>query len=150
MAGYTSVTCLGGDNSKVYQEFEGSDVNSGLEGITWNGDLQSFFVVKEKDPGLMIRISADLQTITACRRLGFSGGDYSGIGYDTARRKYWIVSDEDEAVYLYDWNTATSVRYPLGYGGGEGVSFNPDNSRLYIVTDNGSGTDSFLYTYRVQ
>ena len=38
----------------------------------------------------------------------------------------------------------------LGYAHAEGVAFNPSNSRLYIATDNGPGSDSYLYTYSVQ
>ena len=36
--------------------------------------------------------------------------------------------------------------YNLTYPHAEGVAF----SRLYIVTDNGNGNDSYLYTYSVQ
>jgi uncharacterized protein YjiK len=153
MANYSSssVTCDGAHT--VADEFNGSDANSGLEGITWDPDLNSFFVIKEKDPGLMIRISADLSTIQACKVLTFSGADYSDISYDSTRGQFWIVSDEAQKLYLYNWGTNTVVTngtYPLGYAHAEGVAFNPANSRLYIATDNGNGNDSYLYTYNVQ
>jgi uncharacterized protein YjiK len=149
MAGYTTVNCAGGGT--VSSEFSGSDPNSGLEGITWNGDLNSFFVIKEKDPGLMIRISADLTAITACRVLTFSGADYSDISYDPTRGLYWIVSDEAQKLYLYNWSNNTVTKsWNLGYANAEGVAFNPSDSRLYIATDNGSGADSYFYTYSVQ
>jgi hypothetical protein len=32
----------------------------------------------------------------------------------------------------------------------EGIAFNPDNSRLYITTDNGLNSDSYMYTFSVQ
>lgn len=153
MANYSSssVTCDGVHT--VADEFNGSDPNSGLEGITWDPDLNSFFVIKEKDPGLIIRISADLSTIQGCKVLTFSGADYSDISYDSTRGQFWIVSDEAQKLYLYNWGTNTVVTngtYTLGYAHAEGVAFNPANSRLYIVTDNGNGTDSYLYTYNVQ
>ncbi|HEY0553927.1 MAG TPA: SdiA-regulated domain-containing protein [Thermoanaerobaculia bacterium] len=149
MTGYSTVSCAGGGT--VASEFSGSDPNSGLEGITWDGDLNSFFVIKEKDPGLMIRISADLSTIQGCRVLTFSGMDYSDISYDSTRGLFWIVSDEAENLYLYNWTTGAAQKgWHLGYTNGEGVAFNPANSRLYIATDNGGGSDSYLYTYSVQ
>jgi uncharacterized protein YjiK len=149
MGGYSSVTCTGG--ATVSTEFSGSDANSGLEGVTWSADYNSFFVIKEKSPGLILRISRDLTTILSCKRLTFSGGDYSDISYDPSRGRFWIVSDEAQAVFLYDYGTNSAVAgYGLGYSGGEGVAYNPSNHRLYIVTDNGGNADSYLYTYDVQ
>jgi len=63
MAGYSSVVCQGGTQT-VAAAFTNAG-NSGLEGITWNNDVSSFFVLKEKDPGLLIQVSANLGTITA-------------------------------------------------------------------------------------
>jgi hypothetical protein len=154
MSGYTTVNCQGGTRT-VKGEIDASDSNSGLEGITWDSDAGYFYVIKEKNPGLMIQISEDLGSITGCRRLTFSSkngvsGDYSDISYDPTRQQFWILSDESEAVYLYNWSTGASQRFPLTYAHGEGVSFNPYNNRLYIVTDNGQGSNSYLYTYNVQ
>lgn len=150
MNGYYSVKCDG--VTTVATEFSGADAHqSGLEGIAWDPDLNSFFVIKEKNPGLILRISADLGTILACKVLGFSGTDYSDVAYDSTRQRFWIVSDESHAVYLYDWGSNTAVAgYGLSYLHGEGVAFDPSNQRLYIATDNGAGADSYLYTYSVQ
>jgi len=147
MAGYSTVQCQSGVTPA--SAFTGSSATeSGLEGITWDGS--QFFVIKEKSPGLMIRISADLTTIQECKVLSFSA-DYSDISYDPTRNLFWIVSDESSSLYLYNWSNNSVVQtYPLGYGNGEGVSYDPQNHRLYIVTDNGQSTDSYLYTYNVQ
>jgi uncharacterized protein YjiK len=148
MHGYSSVTCDG--TKTVATEFANAG-SSGLEGITWDPDLNSFFVIKEKSPGLILQISQDLKTISACKVLTFSGHDYSDISYDPTRKQFWIVSDEADAVYLYDFGTNASVfSYNLGYSNGEGVAYDPDNHRLYITTDNGKDSDSYLYTYNVQ
>jgi uncharacterized protein YjiK len=150
MNGYNTVKCDG--VTTVATEFSGPDAHqSGLEGIAWDPDLNSFFVIKEKNPGLMIRISADLGTILACKVLTFSGRDYSDVAYDSTRQRFWIVSDEAQSVYLYDWTSNTAAPgYPLGYLHGEGVAYDPNTRRLYIATDNGNGSDSYLYTYSVQ
>lgn len=149
MAGYSSVVCQGSTQT-VQQAFINAG-NAGLEGITWNSHRARFFLLKEKDPGLLIEVSADLGTIHACQKLTYSGADYSDVSYDPVRRRYWIVSDEGNSLALYDWSSASPVQgWGLGYGGGEGVAFNPATSQLFIVTDNGGGQTSYLYVYKVQ
>lgn len=153
MANYSStVQC--GSSGTVAQNLNSPIENKGLEGIVWNPDLATFFVIQEKDPGLMIQISSDLKTILACKVLTFNvGGDYSDIAYDSNRKKYWIVSDEAQSVSLYDWNTGTTVQgspFSLGYDGGEGVAYDPSADQLYICTDNGDGQSSYLRKYDVQ
>jgi WD40 repeat protein len=149
MAGYSTVSCTGGGTVDSAFNHTGADPNSGIEGITWDPDLATFFVIKEKDPGLLIQISSDLTTILACQKLYFSS-DYSDISYDPTRGKFWITGDEDETVYLYDWITRSGYGWNLGKANMEGIAFNPATSRLYIATDNGGGSDSYLYTYNVQ
>lgn len=149
MNGYSSVVCQG--SSQTVQQAFSQVNNTGLEGITWNSHLGKFFLLKEKNPGLMIQVSADLGTIEACRKLTYNNADYSDISYDPVRRKYWIVSDEDQSLALYDWTTGSPVQqWGLGYDGGEGVAFNPATSQLFIATDNGGGQTSYLYVYKVQ
>ena len=151
MAGYYTVGCAG-STQKVGEIFDADQGdNIGLEGITWNSHLSKFFLIKEKSPGLMIQVSADLSTIQACKTLTHSNADYSDISYDPTRGKYWIVSDEGNSVALYDWSTGSAVQqWGLTYGGGEGVAFNPETSQLFIATDNGNGQTSYLYIYKVQ
>ena len=147
MTGYTSVSC--GDGHTVSQDFANAG-NSGLEGITWDGTY--FFVIKEKDPGLILKISADLTQILGCKVLSLPNAtDYSDISYDPTRGKFWIASDEADNVYLYDWTSNSAVKaWHFSIDNIEGISFNPANSRLYIATDNGNNSDSYLYTYSVQ
>ena len=149
MAGYTTVNCVGG--GKVSSELNSTGTNAGLEGITWNGNLNSFFVIQEKDPGLMIKISADLATITACRVLTFSGADYSDISYDPHGACTGSSATKPSGSISTTGTTAPWSRPgAFGYAHAEGVAFNPGNSRLYIATDNGPSSDSYLYTYSVQ
>lgn len=153
MTNYSSTTVKCGTET-VAQALNAPSENKGLEGIVWNPDLATFFVIQEKDPGLMIQISSDLKTILACKVLSFNtGGDYSDIAYDSNRKKYWIVSDEAQSVSLYDWSTGTTVQgspFSLTYDGGEGVAYDPSTDQLYICTDNGDNQNSYLYQYDVQ
>lgn len=147
MTGYSSVQC--GDGYTVSQDFANAG-NSGLEGITWDGS--HFFVIKEKDPGLILELSSNLTQILACKTLSLgSATDYSDISYDPTRGLFWIASDEAQNVYLYNWSTNSAVQgWHFSIANMEGIAFNPDNSRLYISTDNGNNSDSYMYTYSVQ
>lgn len=153
MANYSSQTVKCGTET-VAQALNAPSENKGLEGIVWNPDLATFFVIQEKDPGLMIQISSDLKTILACKVLSFNAtGDYSDIAYDSNRKKYWIVSDEAQSVSLYDWSTGTTGSgspFSLTYDGGEGVAYDPSTDQLYICTDNGGSQNSYLYQYDIQ
>ena len=150
MVGYSNIVCQGGTQT-VQQVFSQSAANAGLEGITWNPDLSSFFLLKEKDPGLLIRVSADLRSIQGCRTLTYNGADYSDVAYDASRKKLWIVSDEGRSVSLYDWGSGSEVqRLGLPFNHGEGVAYDPATSQLFFVTDNGDLQTSYIYIYKVQ
>lgn len=140
--------------------------NSGLEGITFSPTHNSFFVLKEKDPGLLMKVSADLKTIQQVwgMALGDSCGntkdaDYSGIAFDrsrctsTADCKMWLISDEAQKVYLLDLsdsaingktridsNNVVTMK-DLGHKCSEGVAYDPDTNKLYIAVDGGKGAE---------
>lgn len=114
-------------------------------------DLESFFLLKEKDPTLLVQISADLRAIRSCQVLTKTDKDASGIAYDGGRRLLWIVSDESERLYLYDGVHARRVKkYKLGFPNAEGVALDPRGEKLWIVSDRGGGKDSRLYSYRLR
>jgi uncharacterized protein YjiK len=146
MAGYDDVA----------EHFAGSGSNKGLEGICWNSGTGTLFVLKEGEPGLLLEVSSDLQTIRDHKLLGAENGfrdaetaddelDFSGICYDESRDRFWIVSDKGQRLFLYDWDEDRVVQsFPLGYGKGgkyreitkaEGVAVEPDAHRLYVVSD---------------
>ncbi|MGH7455651.1 MAG: SdiA-regulated domain-containing protein, partial [bacterium] len=117
MAGYDTIA----------RYFVNSPPNKGLEGITWNTDTGSIFVVKEGIPGLLIELSADLATIHHHVLLNEANGfidneavgdklDFSGICYDRNRKYFWIVSDKGQRLFLYDWQRNKVIQsLPLGY-----------------------------------
>ncbi len=136
--------------------FEGDEKNKGLEGIAWNAETNTVFVVKEGPPGLIVEISGDLTTILGHQLLnednGFfdddAGGDamdFSGICFDRSRDRFWIVSHEARRLFLYDWKGNRVVQsFTLGYGKkgeyaeidqAEGVAVDPGANRLYVVSD---------------
>ena len=147
--------------------FTGSRVNKGLEGITWNKETGTIFVIKEGDPGLLIEVSSDLQKIRSHQVLNEDNGfrdpevgaedlDFSDICYDQSRNRFWIISDKAKRLFLYDWKGNKVVQSStLGYGKNgeyreiekaEGVAIDPDTNRLYVVSDE----EARLYVFDIR
>jgi uncharacterized protein YjiK len=140
--------------SHIAKYFDKSE-NKGLEGITsYKGSL---FLLKEGPPGLLINISNNLEKIVSHRILNEKKGfddddikgkkiDYSGICFFSASNQiFWIVSDKAKRIFLYDWGQDKVIKsFPLAYSKNgkereirkaEGITYNPDDKRLYIVSD---------------
>lgn len=132
------------------------DKNKGLEGIAWHPVTETYLLLKEGLPGLLIEVSADLSKIISHRVLnhlnGFHGSsleadvlDFSDLCYDESRERFWIISDQARTLYLYDWSRNQVIQQTkLGYGQkgryrevskAEGVAIDPPTKRLYIVSD---------------
>ncbi len=60
--------------------------NKGLEGITYNPQNNSFFVVNEKKPGLLLEIDSKGKTINK-NELKFAS-DYSGLFFNQIRKYF--------------------------------------------------------------
>ena len=136
--------------------FDDVGSNKGLEGIAWNSETGTVFVVKERDPGLLVEVSSDLQAIQSHRLLNEENGfrdaevaadrlDFSDICYDGSRGCFWIISDKASRLFLYDWKGNKVVQSArLGYARKgkyreivkpEGVAVDPDAGLLYVVSD---------------
>jgi uncharacterized protein YjiK len=139
--------------------------NSGLEGITFHRGTKDIFVLIEKvEKGgqkgpLVIQINNNLDAIIEAKFLSGDSGfvginndtmiDGSGIDFDrTSENSFYIVSDEGRRLFHYDWkkNRATP-KIDLHYAHAEGVAYDADKKKFYIVTDGGNNADSRLYTY---
>jgi len=141
---------------EVARHFVNSPPNKGLEGITWNTDTGSIFVIKEGVPGLLLEVSADLSTIQSHIFLTHKNGfvdndvigdklDFSGICYDPSRRRFWIISDKGKRGFLFDRNENKVIRsMSLGYVSddqyreirkAEGVAIDSGSNRLFVVSD---------------
>ncbi len=157
MVGYDSIASF----------FAGGEDNKGLEGIAWNDTTGTIFVLKEGVPGLLVEVSADLQTIRSHQLLNQDNGfhdndlnsdeiDFSGICYDSSRHCFWIVSDKAKRLFLYDCAAEKVTQsFRLGYAHkgkyreiekAEGVEIDPDSNRLYIVSDK----EAMLYVFDIR
>ncbi|MCU7833830.1 MAG: SdiA-regulated domain-containing protein [gamma proteobacterium symbiont of Taylorina sp.] len=146
MQGYDAISAYFSNNSD----------NKGLEGITWNQNTASLFVIKEANPGLLIEISSDLQRIMNHYILNDENGfydqglkpeeiDFSDICYDQNQGLFWIISDKARRLFLYDLagnKVLQSSKLVYTKKGkdkaikkAEGIAINLDENRLYIVSD---------------
>lgn len=156
--------------STKVEPYIGDDDNKGLEGIAYHTGTNDIFVMVEKvEQGslkgpLIIRVNNAMNTIIDSKFLngttGFIGADgdttIDGSGIDFYRgspdqNRFYIVSDEGESLFAYDWNTNTAKNIKdLGYPHGEGVAFDHLSGNLYIVTDEGNNDPSQIYYYRLK
>ena len=140
--------------------------NKGLEGITFNPVNGSLYALKERDPGLLIELDTDLESIIEVRLLNKSNGfietdtpqkklDFSGISYDSLSDLFWIVSDKGRCIFLYDWNKDHVIQtLKLSYKQdsktktirkAEGIAIDPIDRRLYIVSEE----DVMLFVFKL-
>jgi uncharacterized protein YjiK len=128
--------------------------NKGLEGITVDPLTDSIYLLMES--GVLIEVSDDLSEITNYYDLNFGDDvDYSGICFeDVERNRVWITSDKSKKMYLFDIDTEEVKGDPIklrddngnSYESSEGVAFDPDTDKIFIVTDEGHT----LFQYKVQ
>lgn len=150
----------------IAQYFVGSGANKGLEGVTWNKDTETIFVMKEGGPGLLIEVTPDLKAIQSHQVLNAENGfrdtevdadeiDFSDLCYQS-QDYFWIISDEAKRLFLYDWKTNKVLQSAkLGYGHdgeykeiekAEGVTIDPDANRLYVASDE----EARLYVFDIR
>lgn len=107
--------------------------NNGLEGLTYNNNLDVFYLLKEMSEGLLIKY--DLQNDTQTQiKLNFAL-DYSGIFYNSTSNKLWIVSDESRTLTQCTLDGVKIKNYILPIAGVEGIVVNDDETVAYVVSD---------------
>jgi len=119
------------------------DGSGGLEGITINTINNHLFLLKEKDPSVLIELNTAFETILF-KRIS-NAQDYSGMDYNEVENELWIVSDVDKEVYRYDLSGALLDSYPINIDKAEGIAFDNINNLVYIVSD--SADSLFVYKY---
>lgn len=123
-------------NGRYLRTFKiiGDSGNSGLEGVSYDAKRDLFYLLKEKNKGLLITYSLS-EGVKNQIELEFAG-DYSGIYYNTSTDKLWIVSDESNTLTKCDLDGNEENSYKLGnLQGIEGVVVNDEETEAYIVSD---------------
>ncbi len=122
---------LGNELQRI--DVTGAAGNSGLEGITINTANGHFFLLKEKNPGVLIELDHEFNLLTY-KRITFAF-DFSGIYYESQNQHLWIVSDQNEKVYKCDLTGSVLTEYPIDVDKAEGIAVDFDNARVYVVSD---------------
>jgi len=109
------------------------ELNSGLEGITYNPKKKNFYILNEKDPGLLLTLDQNL--IEQKRdKLKFAK-DYSGIFFDDNDNILWILSDESKRIFKTDLSGNTIEEFKIKVDQPEGITLNKARTKLFLVSD---------------
>jgi uncharacterized protein YjiK len=109
------------------------ELNSGLEGITYDQKEKKFYLLNEKKPQLLITLDENLVEL---RRdtINFSK-DVSGIFFDDIDNTLWILSDESQRIYKTDLSGNPIEEFKIRITQPEGITINKTRTKLYIVSD---------------
>ena len=107
--------------------------NSGFEGVALNPETGSFLVLNEKEPGafLLVDSSFSIQSINYPQ----FAEDYSGAALVLPWNRWFIISAESELLGLWDPELGLVDQWDLDMDQAEGVDFDLDANRLYVVDD---------------
>ena len=109
------------------------ELNSGLEGITYDPKVKRFYIVNEKKPRLLITLDENLIELKR-DTIDFSK-DVSGIFFDDNDNTLWILSDESQSIYKTDLSGNLIEKFKIKITQPEGITFNKTRTKLYIVSD---------------
>jgi uncharacterized protein YjiK len=122
---------------------EKNDENQGLEGISYATFNKHFYILNEKNPGLLIETDENLNVLKTYP-LSFAD-DYSGICVDNVNQQLWIVSDESASVTKCTMKGESIVSYRIPVSNPEGIAFDPLTNQLYIISD----SEARLYFFQI-
>lgn len=119
------------------------DGSGGLEGVAFNKNNGHIFLLKEKDPGVLIELDQDLNVIQYNRI--FFADDYAGLWYEETLNQLWIVSDQDKIVFRCDTTGVVLKSYSIQLDKMEGIAVDMENKHIYLVND----LNNRLYKYNL-
>lgn len=129
-----------GNYSKHKIVYENNDANSGIEGVAFNTNDNTIFILNEKDPGLLMRLRSNY-TILATYELTFAS-DYSGLFFDKETNNLWIVSDQNKTVNQCSLKGELIKSYAISVTKAEGIAVT--KNEIYVVSD----SEAKLYVYK--
>jgi len=132
----------GNEQARYPIDFPGP-ANSGLEGVAV-APPHTLAVLNEKKPPRFLLLNANYE-IAKEYAPGITG-DYSGLCADTLAGRWWILSDQDAALFLWDINRGFIKKYYLGLKKGEGLAIDFTKHIVYVVSD----SESKLYLFRLE
>jgi uncharacterized protein YjiK len=133
------------------------DHDNGLEGIAVDQSTGSVFVLKERDPRLLVEIVPTLDRVISVRNLDSllpDDEDVSGLALDTVRDGFWIVSDVGKSVYFLPFEGNSVVTLDLYWrdkdrkrklDNAEGAALSPDGRYLFVISDDNQSSRLVQY-----
>ncbi len=120
--------------------YKNNDENSGIEGVAYAENLNSIFILNEKNPGKLIRLRSDF-SVSAEYDLKFAS-DFSGIFYENESKQLWIVSDQNKTINKCTLSGDLIESYSINVTQAEGIAI--ANNKIYIISD----ANETLYVYK--
>jgi uncharacterized protein YjiK len=111
----------------------GGKPNEGLEGIAFNPNNNYLYLIKEKNPCLLIETDLEGKVFSE-RKLNISK-DLSGLYYDIIKDELWIISDESKAIFKCKTDGTIINEFKVDIKQIEGIAIDFTNSLLYLVSD---------------
>lgn len=124
------------ENGKELSRFKlnlKGELNKGLEGISYDSSNSLYYLLNEKEPGLLLKLDSAgnmLQSI----KLDLAS-DYSGLNYVAKNDELWIVSDEDETLFKCTTSGKLIKKYKTNIEQIEGIAIDENNSKLFLISD---------------
>ncbi len=106
--------------------------NNGLEGIAINPTSKNYYVIKQKDPRLLIELNS---SGTEIKRTEITfAPDLSDICFDSELNVLWLVSGEAQMLYKITTDGVLLTKWKLPVQKPEGIAV-VQNNYLYITCD---------------
>jgi uncharacterized protein YjiK len=119
--------------------------NNGLEGVAID-TLGRIWLVNEKKPQLLLRLSADFSTDVVY--YPETTKDYSDICTDRTPGRIWVLSDESRMLFLWQEGKGVVETYALDVSKPEGLAIDFNTAAVYIVSDDDQKLCKFVFSER--
>lgn len=126
------IDTLGNEISRSGFDLSGN-LNEGLEGICFDKINKKFYLLNEKNPGLLIKTNIDFE-IELKKEINFAD-DFSDIYFAEEDTALWILSDESQKVIKTDLNGKLLKQFYIDVKQPEGLVIDYKNKSVFIVSD---------------
>lgn len=138
---YDYINNISTTHSMIYTNTDLGDVNSGIEGVTYDQSTETIYFLNEKSPGALIEANSSFD-VTNEYPLSYAG-DYSGSCFVDETGFLWLASDQESTIYKCNTDGTVVNTFPVTTAGGsainklEGIAIDHANQLLYAVSDAG-------------
>lgn len=122
----------GKELKRIKTNFANKD-NTGLEGIAFNKLSKHIFVLKEKNPGLLIEYNNKQKQIRQTE-LKFAD-DYTSLDFTNETKEFWLTSDESKSIIRCSFDGKMKESYKMKITQMEGIAVDLKTKKIYVVSD---------------